>query len=66
MALDVIKNHLSGTDNDGWIPCSERMPTKGECEKDNNEFLVQTDTGERFSCKYDPLADGYDNTWTTA
>ncbi len=32
-----------------------------ECEKDNNEFLVQTDTGERFSCKYDPLADGYDN-----
>ena len=47
--------------NNGWIPFSERLPTKKECEKDNNEFLVQTDTGERFSCEYDPLANGYDN-----
>lgn len=47
--------------NDGWIPVEERLPTKEECEKDNNEFLVQTDTGKRFSCEYDPLANGYDN-----
>ena len=54
---EIIRKHM----NDGWIPCSERMPTKEECEKDNNEFLVQTDTGERFSCEYDPLANGFDN-----
>lgn len=54
---EILRKYMSG----GWIPCSERMPTKEECEKDNNEFLVQTDTGERFSCQYDPLADGYDN-----
>ena len=47
--------------NDGWIPVGDRLPTKEECEKDDNEFLVQTDTGERFSCEYDPLANGYDN-----
>ena len=45
----------------GWIPVEKRLPTKEECEKDNNEFLVQTDTGKRFSCEYDPLANGYDN-----
>ena len=47
--------------DDGWIPVEERLPTRGECEKDNNEFLVQTNTGERFSCEYDPLANGFDN-----
>ena len=54
---DIIRKHM----NDGWISVEERMPTKQECEKDNNEFLVQTDTGERFSCEYDPLSNGYDN-----
>ena len=54
---DIIRKHM----NDGWIPVEERLPTKEECEKDNNEFLVQTDTGKRFSCEYDPLANGYDN-----
>ena len=53
----IIRKHM----NDGWIPVEERLPTKEECEKDNNEFLVQTDTGKRFSCEYDPLANGYDN-----
>ena len=47
--------------NDGWISVEERLPTRGECEKDNNEFLIQTNTGERFSCEYDPLANGFDN-----
>lgn len=50
-----------GKSNDGWVPVEDRLPTKEECEKDNNEFLVQTDTGERFSCEYDPLANGFDN-----
>ena len=45
----------------GWISLKERMPTKEECEKDNNEFLVQADTGEIFSCEYDPLANGFDD-----
>ena len=56
-AKDIIRKHM----NDGWIPVEERLPTKEECEKDNNEFLVQTNTGERFSCEYDPLSNGYDN-----
>ena len=47
--------------NDGWISVEERLPTVEECEKENNEFFVQTDSGERFSCEYDPLANGYDN-----
>ena len=55
--VDDIRKHM----NDGWIPVEERMPTKEECKKDNNEFLVQTDAGERFSCEYDPLANGFDN-----
>ena len=62
----IIRKHMSGKDkdvptNNGWIPAEERLPTKEECEKDNNEFLVQTDTGERLSCEYDPLSNGYDN-----
>ena len=57
MAEDIIRKHM----NDGWIPVKKRLPTKEESEKDNNEFLVQTDTGKRFSCEYDPLANGYDN-----
>lgn len=50
-----------GKKNDGWVPVEDQLPTKEECEKDNNEFLVQTDTGERFFCEYDPLANGFDN-----
>ena len=54
---EIIRKHM----NDGWISVEERLPTRGECEKDNNEFFVQTNTGERFSCEYDPLANGFDN-----
>ena len=54
---DIIRKHM----NDGWVPVEDRLPTKHECEKDNNEFLVQTNTGERFSCEYDPLSNGYDD-----
>ena len=56
-AREIIRKHM----DDGWIPVEERLPTRGECEKDNNEFFVQTNTGERFSCEYDPLANGFDN-----
>lgn len=59
--LEAIKQIIRKHMNDGWIPVEERLPTKEECEKDNNEFLVQTNTGERFSCKYDPLANGFDD-----
>lgn len=58
---EIIKKYMSNSDNNGWIPCSERLPTKEECEKDGNEFIVQTLDGYRFSCEYDPLANGYDN-----
>ena len=54
---DIIRKHM----NDGWIPVEQRLPTKEECDKDNNTFIVQTDSGYRFSCEYDPLANGYDN-----
>ena len=37
---DIICNHL----NDGWIPTKERMPTKGECERDNVRFLISVGT----------------------
>ena len=57
MAEDIIRKHM----NDGWIPVEERLPTKEERKKDNNNFLVQVDSGERFSCEYDPEANGYDN-----
>ena len=56
---DIVCNRMNR--NDGWIPVEERLPTKEECEKDNNNFLVQVDSGERFSCEYDPEANGYDN-----
>ena len=55
--VGIILKHM----NDGWIPVEERLPTKEECKKDNNNFLVQVDSGERFSCEYDPEANGYDN-----
>ena len=56
-AKTIIRKHM----DDGWIPVDERLPTKEECKKDNNNFLVQVDSGERFSCEYDPEANGYDN-----
>lgn len=55
------RHYVNMADKERWIPVEKRLPTKEECEKDNNEFLVQTDTGKRFSCEYDPLANGYDN-----
>lgn len=60
LCTNIINAHMKHM-NDGWIPVDERLPTRGECEKDNNEFFVQTNTGERFSCEYDPLANGFDN-----
>lgn len=55
--MEIVIKHM----NDGWVPVEERLPTMEECEKENNEFLVQTDNGKRFSCEYNPLANGYDN-----
>ena len=57
LCVEIILKHM----NDGWIPAEERLPTKEERKKDNNNFLVQVDSGERFSCEYDPEANGYDN-----
>ena len=57
LCVEIIRKHM----NDGWIPVEERLPTKEERKKDNNNFLVQVDSGERFSCEYDPEANGYDN-----
>lgn len=57
MAEEIIRKHM----NDDWIPVEDRLPTEEECKKDNNNFLVQVDSGERFSCEYDPEANGYDN-----
>lgn len=49
--------------NDGWISVLERLPTREECEKYNNTFIVQTNNGEVLPCEYDPLANGYDEPW---
>lgn len=44
-----------------WIPVSERLPNENEIKKDEGCFMVQSDTGERFTCNFDSLANGYDN-----
>lgn len=56
-AEEIIRKHM----NDGWIPVEWGLPTKEECDKDDSTFIVQTDNGDRFSCKYSPLSNGYDN-----
>lgn len=34
-AKDIILKHT----NDGWILCSERMPTKEECKRNKKEYI---------------------------
>lgn len=47
--------------NNGWIPVEERLPNREECQKNNREFFVQDENGNRFSCEYDSESNGYDN-----
>ena len=38
--------------NDGWIPCSERLPSKEEYLKDDGRFIV-TDGNRVYECLFD-------------
>ena len=33
-------NQVEQEHNNGWIPCSERLPSMEECHKDDNRFIV--------------------------
>ncbi len=32
-AMEIIRSHIDEMENDGWIPCSERLPEDGELVK---------------------------------
>lgn len=50
------RDYLLKTDyGGGWIACEDRLPTKG------GSFLVQSDSGEIFSCEFDSITDGYNS-----
>lgn len=43
--IDIIRSHMDEAKNDGWIPCSERLPNEIEfqeayCRNQYAEFLV--------------------------
>lgn len=58
---EIIRSHMDEVKNDGWIPVEERLPNREECQKNNREFFVQDENGNRFSCEYDSESNGYDN-----
>ena len=47
--------------NEGWISVEERLPNREECQKNNREFFVLDENGNRFCCEYDSESNGYDN-----
>ncbi len=63
----IIRSHMDEDkdtnvpSNEGWIPVEERLPNREECQKNNREFFVQDENGNRFSCEYDSESNGYDN-----
>lgn len=44
--------------NNGWIPCSERLPSKEEYLKDDGRFIV-TDGNRRYQSIYDIYQGGF-------
>ena len=62
--ITALEGYLSSkkkSGNDGWISVEERLPNREECQKNNREFFVQDENGNRFSCEYDSESNGYDN-----
>ena len=50
-AIEIVKK-LASEHNNGWIPCSERLPNKEEYLKDDGRFIV-TDGNRRYQSIYD-------------
>lgn len=46
------------TNNNGWIPVSERLPSKEECLENDDRFIV-TDGNRIYQDDFDIYADGY-------
>ena len=65
-AIEII-NELTEEYNNGWIPCSERLPNKEEYLKNDGRFIV-TDGNRVYQSNYDiydgkfkTLQIGFDN-----
>lgn len=39
IAIQIV-NQVEQEHNNGWIPCSERLPSMEECQKYDNRFIV--------------------------
>lgn len=48
---DKLANQLAEESNNGWIPCSERMPKDEELSQ-RKEIIVQNRYGEIFTAQY--------------
>ena len=47
IVLEVEKDY-----NNGWIPCSERLPSEEECQENDNRFIV-TDGNRSYQRYFD-------------
>lgn len=50
-AIEVVKE-VAAEYNNGWIPCSERLPTMHECQENDCRFIV-TDGNRRYQDWFD-------------
>ncbi len=50
--IKKIVKDLASEHNNGWIPCSERLPSKEEYLKDDGRFIV-TDGNRTYQSHYD-------------
>lgn len=50
-AVEIVQE-VAEEYNDGWIPCSERLPNKEECLKNDNRFIV-TDGNRSYQRYFD-------------
>lgn len=53
---NAVKANMSQLNNNGWIPCSERMPNKKEYLKNDGRFIV-TDGNRSYQSIYDIYRD---------
>lgn len=50
-AIEIVKQEAE-QHNNGWIPCSERLPTTEEYQRGNGRFLV-TDGNRTYEAEFD-------------
>lgn len=50
-AIKIVEN-LASEHNAGWIPCSERLPSKEEYQKCNGQFIV-SDGNRTYTTYFD-------------